>query len=206
MHHKIKELTDKIHQEGFEKASQEAEKIIEQARKESEKVTSEAEKRAETIIADAKKEAEAHAQRIESEVRLSSRQALMALKKEISDLIQTKVLTEPLNKAFEDQEFIRKMLEKLVENWNPCSDDSDLRVLVSEEQFEEMDAYLKDKAGRVMNQGLVLEQYAGSGKGFEIKPDKGHFKINVTDEAFDSFLKQHFKPSTLEFLYGGTTK
>lgn len=28
MHHKIQELTEKLHQEGFEKASQESEKII----------------------------------------------------------------------------------------------------------------------------------------------------------------------------------
>lgn len=206
MHHKIKELTDKIHQEGFEKASQEAEKIIDQARKEAEKLTREAEEQAETIIANAKKEADAHAQRIDAEVRLSSRQALMALKKEISDLIQASVLKEPLNLAFEDQEFIRKMLETLIENWNPCSDESDLHVLVPGEQLEEMEAYLKEKAGRVMNRGLVLSQYGGTGKGFEIQPSNGHYKINVTDEAFEVFLKQHFKPRTMEFLYGGTAQ
>lgn len=204
MHHKIKELTDKIHQEGFEKASQEAEKIIEQARKEAETINKEAEARAANIIAQAKKEAESHAQRIDAEVRLSSRQSLMALKKEISDLIQASVLKEPLNQAFEDKEFIRKMLETLVENWNPCTGDSDLHLLVPVEQLEEMDAYLREKAGRVMNRGLVLNQYGGTGKGFEIQPSNGHYKINVTDEAFELFLKQHFKPSTLEFLYGGT--
>lgn len=205
MHHKIKELTDKIHQEGFEKASQESEKIIEQARIEAEKLTSEAEKRAATIVADAKKQAEAQASRIDAEVRLASRQSLMALKKEISDLIQASVLKEPLNQAFEDKEFIRKILETLINNWNPCSDDADLHVLVPGEQIAEMDAYLKEKAGLAMNRGLVLDQYNGSGNGFEIQPSNGHYKINVTDEAFEIFLKKHFKPRTLDFLYGGTT-
>lgn len=206
MHHKIKELTDKIHQEGFEKASQEAEKIIEQAKKEAEKMTMEAEQRAETIISEAKKEAEEHARRIDAEVRLSSRQALMALRKEISDLIQASVLKEPLNHAFGDQEFIRKILETLIRNWNPCSDDADLHVLVPGDQLEEMDAYLKEKAGLAMNRGLVLDRYTGTGNGFEIQPSNGHYKINVTDEAFEIFLKKHFKPRTLDFLYGGTAQ
>lgn len=204
MDHKIKELTDKIHQEGFEKANHEAEKIIAEARKEAEELTREAEKRAERIIADAKKQAEDHAQRIDSEVRLSSRQSLMALKKEISDLIQASVFKEPLDHAFEDKEFIRKILETLVENWDPSDEDADLRVLIPEERLEEMDVYLKEKAGRVMNKRVVLGRYSGTGKGFEIQPSNGHYKINVTDEAFELFLNNHFKPRTLEFLYGGS--
>lgn len=204
MHHKIQELTEKIHQEGFEKASQEGEKIKAQARMEAEKMISDAEKRAETIVAEAKKQASEEAARIDAEIRLSSRQALMSLKKEISELIQASVLKEPLNHAFEDQEFIKNILQTLIKNWNPCSDDADLHVLVPGEQLEQMDAYLKQKAGLAMNRGLVVDRYSGSGNGFEIQPSNGHYKINVTDEAFEIFLKKHFKPRTIDFLYGGT--
>lgn len=206
MQSKIKELTDKIYQEGFEKANKEAGEIIQQAKDEAEKVTKEANERAETIISDAKKQAEENARKIDAEVRLASRQALMALKKEITDLIQASVLKEPLNKTFEDQQFIRKILETLVKNWQPCSEDTGLQVLVPGEQLEEMDAYLKEKAGSMMNKGLVLEKYSGTGKGFEIQPGKGNYKINVTDEAFEVFLEKHFKPRILDFLYGETNK
>ena len=96
------------------------------------------------------------------------------------------------------------ILETLVENWNPCTDDADLTVLVPGEQLEAMDTYLKQKAGSVMNRGLRLDQYAGTGKGFEIQPSNGHYKINITDEAFEIFLKEHFKPRTLDFLYGSS--
>ena len=204
MHHKIKEITEKIHREGLEKANLEGAKIIEDARKEAQSIITEAESKAESIIDNARKEAKEHASRIDAEVRLSSRQALMNLKKEISELIQASVLKEPLNHAFEDQEFIRSILETLVANWNPCSGDTDLHVLVPGEKLEEMDNYLKQKAGRIMNKGLVLNQYGGTGKGFEIQPSNGNYKINITDEAFEIFLKEHFKPRTLEFLYGSS--
>lgn len=203
MHQKIKELTEKIHREGFEKANQESAEIIETANNNAEELIRNAEKRAELIIQQAKKQAEENARKIEAEVRLSSQQALINLKKEISELIQAGVLKEPLNQAFDDHHFIRKILETLVGNWNPCTDETDLHVMVPEDQLAEMDAYLKERSGRIMNKGLNLDRYSGTGKGFEIQPSNGHYKINVTDEAFETFLDEHFKPKTLEFLYGG---
>lgn len=202
MHHKIKELTEKIHREGYEKASKEADEIIAKAKNKADAVISDAEKKADSIMAEARKSAEANAQKIDAEVRLSSQQALVSLRKEISELIQAETLKEPLNESFKDHQFIRKILETLVENWNPCTDEADLKLLVPSEQFDEMDAYLKEKSGMIMNKRLSLDQYGGSGKGFEIQPSNGHYKINVTDEAFEVFLKEHFKPRTLAFLYG----
>jgi len=203
MHHKLKELTEKIHREGFEKANEDSARIIETAHNEAEAITRDAEKRAEKIVQEAKKQAEENARKVEAEVRLSSQQALINLKKEISELIQAGVLKEPINQAFDDHHFIRKILETLVGNWNPCTDETDLHLMVPQEQLAEMDAYLKERSGRIMNKGLNLDKYTGSGKGFEIQPSNGHYKINVTDEAFESFLDEHFKPKTLEFLYGG---
>jgi V/A-type H+/Na+-transporting ATPase subunit E len=203
MHHKLKELTEKIHREGFEKANEDSARIIETAHNEAEAITRDAEKRAEKIVQEAKKQAEENARKVEAEVRLSSQQALINLKKEISELIQAGVLKEPINQAFDDHHFIRNILETLVGNWNPCTDETDLHLMVPQEQLAEMDAYLKERSGRIMNKGLNLDKYTGSGKGFEIQPSNGHYKINVTDEAFESFLDEHFKPKTLEFLYGG---
>lgn len=203
MHDKIKELTDKIHRDGVEKANRDGAEIIQNARSEAEALIADARKESEAILEEAKKKAEDVTRRIESEVRLSARQAIMNLRKEISELIQASVLKEPLSQAFDDQEFIRKLLETLVENWNPEKENNELQVMLHKDHLEEMGAYLRGKSGMIMNQGLSLREYNGSGKGFEIQPKNGHYKINITDEAFEIFLKEHFKPQTLDFLYGG---
>ncbi|MFO7672051.1 MAG: hypothetical protein R6W31_20515 [Bacteroidales bacterium] len=203
MHDKIKELTDKIHRDGVEKANRDRAEIIRKAKSEAEAVIADARKETEAILDEAKKKAEDISRRIESEVRLSARQAIMNLRKEISELIQASVLKEPLSKAFDDQLFIRKLLETLVENWNPDKENSELQVMLHKDHMAEMDVYLRGKSGRIMNQGLSLREYNGSGKGFEIQPKNGHYKINITDEAFEIFLKEYFKPQTLDFLYGG---
>jgi len=206
MHDKIKELTNKIHREGVEKANQEASEIIQNAKKEAEAIKNNANKEAEVIIAEAKMKSKDVSRRIESEVRISAQQAIMKLRKEISDLILASVLKKPLSQAFDDQLFIRKLLETLVENWNPEKENNELQVMLHEEQLSEMEEYLKTQSGMIMNKGLSLKEYNGSGKGFEIQPKNGHYKINITDEAFEIFLKEHFKPQTLDFLYGGSSQ
>jgi hypothetical protein len=55
----------------------------------------------------------------------------------------------------------------------------------------------------MMNKGLVIKEYPGIKKGFEIQPKNGNYKISMSDEAFEMFIKEHFKPRTVEFLFGG---
>ncbi len=202
---KIKKLAEKIHREGVEKANEEAGRIIDEARREAEMIVNDAKEKAGSILADAKGKAEDFSRRMESEIRLSSQQALVNLKKEIAELIQAAVLKEPLKKAFNDQEFIRRLLETMVENWDPSGDDEELHVLLPQDHLEEMETYFREKSASLMNNGLKLDGYRGPGNGFEIRPNNGHYKINLTDEAFEIFLKDHFKPRTLEFLYGGSS-
>ena len=200
---KIKTLTDKIYHEGLEKANNEAEKIIAGAREEAEKIVNEARKEADTIRDNARKEAEDISKKITSEVRLSSQQAILTLKKEISELVQAEVLKEPLTEAFTDKTFVKELLSTLVKNWKPCEGESNLQVLVPGDQMKEIENFFREKSGMVLNKGLSLGQYKGSGNGFEIQPENGHYKINMTDEAFSHFLRDHFRPKTLDFLYGG---
>jgi V/A-type H+-transporting ATPase subunit E len=203
MHSKIKELTKKIQQEGLDKANQEADRIIQEAKAEAEKVVSEAKAEAEKIRGEAKKSAEDFTERMKSEVRMSQQQALVNFRKEIVELIQVPVVKEPLEKSLDDREFMNKLLETMVKNWKSTDEEADLEVLLPKDQLESADKYLKDKLSEVMKNGLVIKEYPGIKKGFEIQSDKGHYKISLSDEAFEQFIKEHFKPRTVEFLFGG---
>ncbi|MGM0666515.1 MAG: V-type ATP synthase subunit E family protein [Bacteroidota bacterium] len=199
---RIKELTDKIHREGLEKANRDADEIIEKARKEAEQIISKAGDEADSIIRSAKKEAEKLSHKIKSDVRLSSQQAIANLRKEISELVQASVMKEPIDEAFNDSSFVSGLLETMVKNWNPCEGEAELQVLLPKGKLKIVENYFRQKSGHVLNRGLSLKEYNGSGNGFEIRPKNGHYKISMTDEAFDRFLKEHFKSQTLEFLYG----
>jgi len=93
---KIKNLTDKIYREGIEKANEDAQLIVSKSEEKAELIIGDATKEAEKIVNQAEKEALSSAERIKTELRLSSQQSLGVLRKEITELIQTKVLKEPL--------------------------------------------------------------------------------------------------------------
>ncbi|MFO7755132.1 MAG: hypothetical protein R6V34_04005 [Bacteroidales bacterium] len=201
-HNNIQKLTEKIHREGLEKANKEAEIIIARAKEEAGEIVTNAKKEAESIKENARKEAEDTSNKIKSELRLSAQQSISSLKKEISELVQAEVIKEPLQEAFSDNNFVRDLLSTVVSNWNANQEETDLQVLVPDDKLKEVENFFREKTGRVLNKGLSLGKYNGSGNGFEIKPENGHYKINMTDEAFNRFLKEHFRPRTLEFLYG----
>ena len=203
MHSKIKELTEKIQREGLDKANQEAERIIQSAKAEAERLVNDAKAEAEKIREKARKSAEDFSERIKSEVRMSQQQALVNLKKEITELIQTPVVKEPLEQSLNDREFMNKLLETMVKNWKNSSEDVNLQILLPKEHVESAEKYMKKKVNGLMNNGLVIKEYPGIKKGFEIQPHNGHYKISLTDEAFEHFIKEHFKPGTVEFLFGG---
>lgn len=199
--HKIKEIAEKIHREGLEKANRESERIIEEAKSSAKKIVEEARKEADQIREDAKHSAEELADRMKSEVRLSQQQALAHLKSDIADLIVSSVIDEPLKASLGNQDFMNELLESMVKNWKDSHDDADLQILVPEDQREQIEAHFKAHVKELLDKGLAVKSYPGIKKGFEILPGKGNYKISMSDEAFELFIKEHFKPKTIEFLF-----
>ena len=199
--HKIKEIAEKIHREGLEKANRESERIIGEAKSSAKKIVEEARKEADQIREDAKRKAEELADRMKSEVRLSQQQALAHLKSDIAEMIVSSVINEPLHSSLGDQDFMSELLELMVKNWRDSHEDTDLQVLVPKEQLEGIEAHFKANVKELLDEGLVVKSYPGIEKGFEILPGEGNYKISMTDEAFELFIKEHFKPKTIEFLF-----
>lgn len=199
---KIEQLTRKIHREGLEKAQKEAEIILAEARKEAGRMREEALSEAEKIRSDAKNEAEELSRRMHAELRTSMQRTLARLKKEITEIIQAEVIKKPLAESMNNRELMNRLLETAIRNWNACSDDHDLKVLVPQEHLESAEAHLKKSMLEVMNNGLVLTSDPSIRSGFEIQPSNGHYKISMSDEAFELLIGEHFRPRTVEFLFG----
>jgi V/A-type H+-transporting ATPase subunit E len=199
---KIEELTRKIHREGLEKAQKEAEIILAEAKKEAGRIREDALSEAEKIRSEARKEAEELSRRMHAELRTSMQRSLAQMKKQISELIQAEVIKKPLEESMNSKELMSRLLETTIRNWYACSDDHDLNVLVPEDHLESAEEHLKKTMLEVMNNGLVLKSDPAIKSGFEIQPANGHYKINMSDEAFESLIREHFRPRTLEFLFG----
>jgi V/A-type H+/Na+-transporting ATPase subunit E len=204
MENKLQELTNKIYSEGIDKANKEAEEIISKARADIEKMHKEADREAVAIIEKAKKEAAELKKNVNSEVKLSARQAINTIKQQITELITAKSTGKEVKKAFEDREFLQRIIEAAVKNWDPRSSKGiDVAVLLPEKDKKELDDYFTRKQKALLDGGLELNFDDTMKSGFKIGPKDGSYQISFTDEDFENFFKNYLRPRTTELLYSG---
>ncbi len=202
MQNKLQELTEKIYKEGISKGNEEAENIIKNAKSEADNIVSKAKKDAEKIIADANKKSSELQKNTESELKLSSKQAINALKQKIIDLINGEIVKNSVGKTFSDKEFIKETILTVVKNWASASGEAaDLNVLISAKDEKELKDYFTKSAKNLIDKGLEIKFDETIKSGFQISPKDGSYKISFTDKDFENFFIQYLRPRLIELLF-----
>jgi len=202
MQNKLQQLTEKIFKEGISKGNAEAEKIINDSKKQAEDIIVKAKKEADKIINDAKKKSDEIKSSSEAEFRLSSKQAINALKQQITDLINGEIVGTSVKKVFEDKDFIKKLIETSIKNWQPASnEDADLTILLPEKQEKEIQQYFTKSVNDLLKKGIEIRFDADVKSGFQIGPKNGSYKISFTEEDFINFFKQYLRPRLIKLLF-----
>jgi len=202
MQNKLQQLTEKIFKEGISKGNAEAEKIINDSKKQAEDIIVKAKKEADKIINDAKKKSDEIKSSSEAEFRLSSKQTINALKQQITELINGEIVGTSVKKVFEDKDFIKKLIETSIKNWQPASnEDADLTILLPEKQEKEIQQYFTKSVNDLLKKGIEIRFDADVKSGFQIGPKNGSYKISFTEEDFINFFKQYLRPRLIKLLF-----
>lgn len=202
MTNKIKELTEKIYDEGIAKAKQEACQIIADANSEAEKTIQSAKKQELEIVETAKKKAAEYKKNIDSELQLAARQFISNLKLQIAKLITAEQVEAPVKEAFKDNEFIKKIVLTLINNWNPQNpEELKLNILLPKEDEKSLNLFFEKKALDYLNKGINIQIDPKISKGFKIGPKDGSYLINFTDTDFEEYFKGYLKDKTKKLLF-----
>ncbi len=202
MQNKIQELTEKIYKEGISKGNAEAEAIISKAKKEAESILAQARKESEAIIHEANKKAGELKSNTESELKLSARQAINSLKQQVVDLISNKIISQTVDNAFQDKDFIKKILETIIKNWFASSDKpAELTLLLSEQEAAGVEQYFVQAAKELLNKGLVIKPDAEIKSGFQLVPKDVSYKMSFTDSDFENFFREFLRPRLMKLLF-----
>ncbi len=203
MDNKLQELTKKIYNEGLEKGKKEAEEIVAKAKKEAGNIIGKAKKESENIISEANKKAEELKKNTQSEMTLSSRQAINALKQKMVNIVISDSVNDALSKSFSDSDFIKKLITRMIENWDKISGSEEgILVYLSENEQKDLSDYLLQTVAKKVKQGFEINFDETIKSGFKIGPKDGSYKISFTDEDFSRFFKQYLRPRTIKLLYG----
>jgi V/A-type H+-transporting ATPase subunit E len=203
MENKLQELTQKLYTTGIEKAKNEAEIIIADAQVKADQIIKNANAEAETIITNAKAESAELKKKIESELKLSSKQVIATVKNQITNLVVQDLLSKDLEKSLADNDFIKTIIELIVKKWQPDEAQStDLQIILPKEKKENFNKYIKDKINHLLAKGLVVNFEDNFKSGFKIAPKDNSYIINFAQEDFDNFFKTYLRTKTANLLYG----
>ena len=192
----IQDLTDQLYREGVEKGNQEAEKIIASAREKEAAILSEARQQADDILSAAKKQAEELDKNTKAELTLFAGQSLEALKSEVVNLLNDKVVSDSVKEATASKDFMPNLLLTFVKNWAAQGD-----LVVETADAKALTAFFQAKAADVLKQGLEIKQVNGLETDFVLAPADGSYKIQLGKQDFVEYFKEFLRPKLVEMLF-----
>lgn len=204
---KIKEITQKIYNEGITKAKEDADQIITEARNKAEEIILSATKTKNDIIEKAEKQASEIKQKNESELQLAAQKFISQLKHQITTLITTSQVNSDIKKALNNTDFVQQIILKIINNWNPNdSSELNLMLLLPEKSQEKFTSFFETKAIETLNKGVELQFDKKLENGFKIGPQDGSYLISFMDKDFENYLKNYLKDKTKKLLFESNKK
>lgn len=203
MEDKLQLLTKKIYEEGVVKAEEEAAKILAEANAKAASLVAAASEKATEIEERATQAAEALRNNVESELRLSGKQVISAIKQEIAKVITFKTSSYPIHEAMNDHDFLRQIIEIAVRNWNQNGQhQADLSLILPDTAQAQLDSYLSSVVRSLLDNGLELQFSKRITNGFRIGPADGGYVVSFAEQDFDNLFKEYLRPKTVELLFG----
>ncbi|QNR24174.1 hypothetical protein [Croceimicrobium hydrocarbonivorans] len=184
--------------DNLEKLSQDLyQKLISDAQSEIESLQAEAAKEREALLNDARTKAEQYQKEAERQADLYKERRLQELKQEslhlreklqrnLEGFLKAEVLEGPTDKAFEDQEFIEKLLLKLLEQFDPKSYQLQWPKDWQAESLAQLQKKLPDWQFEIRENARLSLQ--SSEAGLEFRIDAEAFKA-LLDEYFNQELR-----------------
>lgn len=197
---KLDLLTKKIYEEGIEKAQQDAKSILEKAQQDAQNIIDEANAKANAIVEKANNDAANLKQKTDAELGMSVKQAVASLKQQLTNLISDKIAVDMTKSAFKDEDFVRELMSRIIEKWNPDGN-LDLNVIMNQKEKEEFEKYLLAKHKDLLNNNLTLVNSSSQKEGFVIQPKDGSYKITFSEKVFEEFFNAYLKDYSKKLLF-----
>ncbi|HUZ17670.1 MAG TPA: hypothetical protein VMV68_04745 [Spirochaetia bacterium] len=200
---KIQELTQKIYQDGVEKAKQEEKLILDGARTQAEELLETARTEAERIVQTAKSEAEETKRRLAAETDLAANQVLSTLKQRVTDLLTDASLGPVVHEAVNDKEFIEGLIRSIAEKWDTSQMSIDLSIVLPEKDKAHFDEFFKRRAADLLSKGIEIKFQGRMSGGFVVGPKDDAFKLSFGEKEFSELFKSFLRQRTADILFPG---
>lgn len=195
MPEELKDLIDKINEEGVRAAEEKAREIALSAKAAADEALARANKEAKKIIADAEERAIKMKENQKTLLKQAARDLLISLRKEINTMLE-RIIVSNVQKILTPEE-LAKMLTELVKG---RGEGGDIVISLNKEDIGKLEkaffGELKDRAKK----GITIKPSEDIQAGFVISYDSGRSYYDFTDKALADYISTYLKPKLADIL------
>lgn len=202
MQNKLQELTDKLYNEGLAKGRQDADNLLAQARKQADEIIAQAKEQAAEIVTGANKEAEDLKVRVEGDVKMASTQTMAALRQQIEQMVEAKVVGGAVDATLADKQFMGKLIGTIAAAFTADGAQQPLEVILPAAMKDSLEQFVKEGVCKELAGGLSFSLSEDVEGGFRIVPKDGGYYLDFTEESFKALIGEYLRPATKKILFG----
>jgi V/A-type H+/Na+-transporting ATPase subunit E len=197
MPEEIRDLIEKINQEGIKAAGEKANSIEAEAQKKADAIISQARIEADRILSDAKDRIGLEDVRERALLAQAGRDLLLSLRKEINAMLGLTVVSD-VRQALTPEALFRLLIE-VVRNYN-SAERSDITVSLNKKDLEILEKHYLDKLRQETEGDIVLKPGEEIRGGFTISFDREKSCYDFTDKALAEYIGTYLKPKLNKIL------
>ncbi len=195
----VQGLLEKIHNDGIAKAKQEEEAILAAAKKEAARIVSDARAEAEALKRAAESEAAAGQEKANAAIRQAARDAVIALKADLLKKLNA-VIHACIGQAM-TPEVMKEIILKMADAYGRDAAGS-LEVLLSRQDQERAEAYLKSQLAAELKANPVIELTSDFNSGLQISFRDNDVYFDFSDEALAEVICRFVGPKLTSVIKG----
>ena len=211
----VQELIDRLREKGVDEGQQQADQLVTDARRKASETVEKARQEAAEIIQQAKQEADRLRAAGEEALRLAGRDAVLALKEEMSEQF-SKQVRRLVSHQLRDEAFIERLILQIAGRAVPAESEEPMELLVPADAAPPEQGGLQAKgaregavgqfvlglAGDMLREGVTLATAADGTPGVTVKMLQQDVEITFNEEAVTEFLLRYLLPRFRNIMTG----
>src|SRR5512139_2889967 len=199
MAEEIRDLIEKINQEGIRAAEEKAQNIEAAAQQRADEILAQAKLEGEEMISASRERIHREDKAEKTLLAQAGRDLLIALRKEINAILG-RIIVSDIRLAMTPEALFR-LLSELIRNYH-ADERSDITVLLSKDDLEILEKNFLHRLREETKEQIVLKPGEEISGGFTISFDSGKSCYDFTDKALADYIGTYLKPKLNQILQG----
>jgi len=199
----LKELLEKIKQEGVREAEQEADRIRRQAEEEARRIRDTARREADAELEKRRDEAARFEAAGREAVKQAGRDLVLSIRREITGLFE-RILKAEVQEGLDDPKVLADAVTALLEAWGE-SRVGDVEIEVPESVVKDVQSSVMERLKGKLKEGVEITPSPRVNRGFRVSEKEGSAYFDFTDEGITEFLMEYLNPRVAELLKGNAS-